>query len=88
MYGPRGLAAIVEAALDGFGPERLSLTLEIHQTEGRVPLGDAASLFRHWKDLLNAERMNHWLSVLAENSVLLSSSLQSWRDTPGNPGEV
>jgi hypothetical protein len=78
MYGPRGLAAIVSAAMDAFGPERVSLTLEIHQTEGRVPLGEAAPLFRHWRDLTNAERMNHWLSILAENNVLLTSVLQSW----------
>ena len=44
----------------------------------RVPLGEAAPLFRHWIDLSNAERMNHWLSILAENNVLLSSALQSW----------
>jgi hypothetical protein len=89
MYGPGGLAAIVQAAMEGFGPERVSLTLEIHQTEGRVPLGDAGPLFRHWKDLANAERMNYWLTVLAENGMLLSSSLRSWRAAAGGgPGET
>jgi hypothetical protein len=78
MYGPRGLAKIVWAAMDALGRERVSLTLEIHQTEGRVPLGEAAPLFRHWIDLSNAERMNHWLSILAENNVLLTSAIQSW----------
>jgi hypothetical protein len=39
-------------------------------------LGDAAPLFRHWRDLTNAERMNFCLSVLAENNVLLSSALE------------
>jgi hypothetical protein len=60
------------------------MTLEIHQTEGRVPLGEAASLFRHWRDLTNAERMNYWLSILAENHVLLSSVVESWRASPGS----
>ena len=76
MFGPSGLAAIVSAAIDSFGAERASLTLEIHQTEGRLPLGDAASLFRHWRDLTNAERMNYGLSVLAQNNMLLSSSVE------------
>jgi hypothetical protein len=84
MYGPRGLATIVRAAMDGFGPELVSMTLEIHQTEGRVPLGEAASLFRHWRDLTNAERMNYWLSILAQNHVLLSSVVESWRASPGS----
>jgi hypothetical protein len=62
-----------------------SLTLEIHQAEGRLPLGDAARLFRHWLDLTNAERMNYWLSVLAENTVLLSTALQQTRVPAGAP---
>jgi len=71
MYGPAGLAAIVAAAIDACGPDRVSFTLEIHQVEGRLPLGDAEGLFRHWRDLANAERMNYWLYVLAENAMLL-----------------
>jgi hypothetical protein len=39
-------------------------------------LGDAAPLFRHWRDHTNAERMNYALSVLAQNNVLLSSALE------------
>ena len=77
MYGPPGLAAIVLAAIEACGAEQVSLTLEIHQAEGRLPLGDAAGLFRHWRDLTNAERMNHWLAVLAQNAILVTSVLTS-----------
>jgi hypothetical protein len=74
LYGPAGLAAIVRAAAEA-GEDKASLTLEIHQVEGRRPLGDAAGLFGHWRDLTNAERMNHWLLVLAENAELARASL-------------
>jgi hypothetical protein len=77
LYGPQGLAAIVRAAVAACGAERVSLTLEIHQAEGRLPLGDAAELFRHWRDLTNAERMNYWLAVLAENAILATDALPS-----------
>jgi hypothetical protein len=77
MYGPQGLAAIVLGAIEACGAERVSLTLEIHQAEGRLPLGAAAGLFRHWRDLTNAERMNYWLAVLAENAMLVASALPS-----------
>jgi hypothetical protein len=76
LYGPGGLAAMVSAVIDAFGGERPSLTLEIHQSEGRLPLGDAAPLFGHWRDITNAERMNHWLSVLAQNNVLVSNVIE------------
>jgi hypothetical protein len=69
LYGPAGLAAIVRAAAEA-GGDGASLTLEIHQAEGRRPLADAAGLFGHWRDLTNAERMNHWLLVLSENAAL------------------
>ncbi len=75
MYGPAGLAAIVQASIEACGAEQASLTLEIHQAEGRLPLGDASALFRHWRDLTNAERMNYWLSVLAQNNMLVTSFL-------------
>ncbi len=71
LYGPTGLSAIVRAAAEAGA----SLTLEIHQAEGRRPLGDAAGLFGHWRDLTNAERMNHWLLVLTENAALVTSAL-------------
>jgi hypothetical protein len=75
MYGPAGLAAIVAAATDACGPDRVSFTLEIHQAEGRLPLGDAEGLFRHWQDTTNAERMNYWLSVLAQNAMLVDERI-------------
>ena len=75
MYGPGGLASIVRTAVEAGGPRGVSFTLEIHQVEGRLPLGDAAGLFSHWRDLTNAERMNYWLSVLGENAILVSQGL-------------
>lgn len=71
MFGQDGLKQIVAAALQAVAPEHVSLTLEIHPTFEQLPLDDAAHLFRHWKDKTNAEKMNHWLSVLAQNRVLL-----------------
>jgi hypothetical protein len=41
--------------------------------EGRLPLPDAAELFGHWKNITNGERMNYWLSVLAQNALLLDN---------------
>jgi hypothetical protein len=73
MYGPSGLSEIIRTSLRAMWPEGLSFTLEIHPSGGRVPLGDARPLFGHWRDLTNAERMNHWLGVLTENVNLLSS---------------
>jgi hypothetical protein len=74
MYGPDGLAAIVSAALEAFPPRAVSFTVEVHQAEGRLPLADAAWLFRHWRDTTNAERMNYWLSVLSDNAMLISQN--------------
>jgi hypothetical protein len=75
MYGPGGLESVVWAATEACRPGRASFTLEIHQVEGRLPLAGEARLFAHWRDLTNAERMNYWLSVLAENAILLNESL-------------
>ena len=79
LYGPTGLAAILttatQAALENQG--RTSFTLEIHQADGRLPLADAAPLFRNWPDRTNAERMNYWLSVLSENSILATAALRA-----------
>ena len=75
LYGPAGLAAIVAAATEACGLDRLSFTLEIHQVEGRLPLGDAEGLFRHWPDTANAERMNNWLSVLGQNAMLVDEAI-------------
>jgi hypothetical protein len=74
MYGPGGLATIVSTAVEAC-PQGASFTVEVHQAEGRLPLADAASLFPHWRDTTNAERMNYRLSVLAENSMLVSQSI-------------
>jgi hypothetical protein len=79
MYGPAGLAAIVAVAIGACEEDLLSFTLEIHQVEGRLPLGDAAPLFGQSADIAEAERMNHWLSVMAENAMLLDDSIRRGR---------
>ncbi len=71
MFGPVGLRAIVQAALAGPAAERLSFMVEVHPQEGRTPLGVHASLFAHWKDRTNAERMNYWLDQLLLNARLV-----------------
>jgi hypothetical protein len=79
LYGPAGLARILGAAVaaaNGSGP---SLTLEIHQAEGRLPLEDATGLFEHWRDRTNAERTNYLLSVIAANHVIAVSALTGGR---------
>jgi hypothetical protein len=76
LYGPRGLATIMSAAAGACGLDAVSFTLEIHQVDGRLPLGDAAEIFRHWRNTTNAERMNRWLAVLAENVMLVEASLR------------
>lgn len=76
MYGPAGMAKLVRRALKLLGPRRVSFTLEIHPTGLQLPLGDAAPLFSHWSDKTNAERMNHWVSILVENHRLLLEAIQ------------
>jgi phosphoglucan,water dikinase len=66
MFGPSGLARIVAEAVKSCR-EKVSFTIEVHPSDGRLSLGNAAHLFTHWKDKGNAERMNHWLSVLTAN---------------------
>jgi sugar phosphate isomerase/epimerase len=85
MYGPGGLAAILSAAIEAGGLQQVSFTLEIHQVEGRLPLGDASPLFTHWSDTTNAERMNYWLSVLSENALLASQTIAEVSQTVGMP---
>ena len=80
LYGPGGLAAIVSTAIKACRPRGVSFTLEVHQAEGRLPLGDAAFLFRNWRDTTNAERMNYWLNVLSENALLISQSIADLPD--------
>jgi hypothetical protein len=75
MFGPAGLGRIVAKAIESIS--RVSFTLEIHPTADRLPLGDAAALFGHWQDRTNAEKMNHWLSVLGRNHALLLESIEA-----------
>jgi hypothetical protein len=77
MFGPAGLSKLVDRTLELMGPQRTSFTLEIHPTGERLPLGEAASLFAHWTDKTNAEKMNHWLSVLTTNHVLLRQAIEA-----------
>ncbi|MCX6905482.1 MAG: hypothetical protein NTW03_18795, partial [Verrucomicrobia bacterium] len=77
MFGPAGLAKLVARAVELISPRHLSFTLEIHPTGERLPLGDAASLFGHWTDKTNAERMNHWLALLSRNHLLLQQAIRA-----------
>lgn len=70
MFGPAGLHAIVSTAR-GLATAGLSFMIEVHPQEGRSPLEPHAALFRHWKDVTNAERMNHWLDMLLQNALLV-----------------
>ncbi len=82
MYGPAGLFRIISKAMELTGPAAVSFTLEIHPTEGRLPLRDAACLFEHWRDQTNAERMNYWLSVLHENHLLVLAAQEVGKGAP------
>lgn len=85
MFGPAGLAEILGEALARCTPQRLSLTMEVHQAEGRLPLGrDTRDLFRHWLDLTNAERQNHWLQVVADNQLLARTQLEAAHAATGS----
>jgi hypothetical protein len=75
LFGPVGLAAVLHQALSRSAGSP-SFTLEIHQVEGRLPLVAASELFGQWRDLTNAERMNYWLSVLADNHLLATTLLE------------
>jgi len=77
MFGPDGLTKLVARVLELLGPWRSSFTLEIHPTAEGLALGDAASLFSHWTDKTNAERMNHWLAVLRRNHDLLRQAIRT-----------
>jgi hypothetical protein len=76
LFGPDGLAAVLDEAVRSSAPANPSFTLEIHRVDGRLPLGAASELFTHWRDLTNAERMNYWLCVLADNHLLATSLLE------------
>jgi len=77
MFGPDGLAKLVTRTLELVSHRPVSFTLEIHPTGERLPLVDAASLFERWTDHTNAERMNHWLSVLTRNHLLLRQAIEA-----------
>jgi hypothetical protein len=72
MFGPCGLVTIMATARRMPAAAKSSFSLEIHPTEGRLALGEDSSLFDHWLDKTNAERMNFWLSVVQQNSRLLT----------------
>ncbi len=74
MFGPLGLQHIVAAARSALPDEMLSFTLEIHPPEGRQSLGEYSSLFGHWQDRTNAERMQYWIEVLLRNHRLLQDA--------------
>ena len=82
IFGPEGLAEVVQQALHVITPQRVSFTLEIHPTNERLTLGEAAGLFSHWTDKTNAERTNHWLSVLTTNHALLRRIIDGVRSIP------
>jgi hypothetical protein len=75
FYGPAGLARILHTAVQAGGAHPPSFTLEVHQSEGSLPLDDAANIFRHWRDLTNAERMNYWLSLITANHIITTTTL-------------
>jgi hypothetical protein len=75
VFGPEGLADVLDRALRACPTRSPSFTLEIHNVDGRLPLGAASELFTHWRDLTNAERMNYWLGVLADNHLLATAFL-------------
>ena len=74
IYGPLGLQRVVAAARAALSDDMLSFTLEIHPPQGRQPLGEYSSLFEHWQDLANAERMQYWIEVLLRNHRLLQEA--------------
>lgn len=78
MFGPTGLARIASRSLETSASRRVTFTLEIHPTEDRLAMDDAAAeLFTHWADKTNAERMNHWLLMLSENQKVLTRFLRA-----------
>ncbi len=74
LFGRRGIALILDAVRRSFPTDAVSLTLEIHETLEREALdNESLPLFSHWRDKTNAEKMNHWLLLLAANANLLRS---------------
>ncbi|HTL18671.1 MAG TPA: hypothetical protein VL793_15650, partial [Patescibacteria group bacterium] len=77
MFGPSGLGKVIGSALKSIKADKLSFTLEIHPTGESLPLDETAALFQHWTIKTNAERTNHWLSVLAQNHSLLQQAIET-----------
>ena len=87
MFGSPGLSQIIFQALKTIVAAHVSFTLEIHPTTDRLPLGEAAALFGHWRDKTNAEKMNHWLAVLQANHRLLREGIQAAQSATVRPGQ-
>lgn len=85
MFGLAGLSRILKTVLAALGPERASLTLEIHPTRERLSLGDGAGLFAHWQDKTHAEQTNHWLAVLRQNRDLLQTVITPFMGGVASP---
>ncbi len=71
IFGLSGLRDIVQTALQGLPPGKLSFLIEVHPMEGRTPLAEQASLFSHWQNKTNAERMNYWLDLMFYNAEIV-----------------
>ena len=71
IFGPLGLRREASAARQTPAGDVLSFTLEIHPPGGRSALAGYGHLFRHWRDLANAERMDDWIDVLLQNHRLI-----------------
>ncbi len=79
MFGPDGLMKVIHCALGPLPRSPFSFTLEIHPTGERSGLATASGLFEHWTDKTNAERMNHWLTLLRRNHDLLRQAIDAAR---------
>jgi hypothetical protein len=45
-------------------------------------------LFGDWTDKTNAEQMNHWLSVLERNHILLLEAIKAVSSPEAAPGRI
>lgn len=85
MFGPAGLEKIVARAIESAGARNVSFTLEIHPTGERLPLNEDGQLFSHWAEKANAEKTNHWLSLLVQNHNLLREAIEKAIPLPAGP---
>jgi phosphoglucan,water dikinase len=80
LYGPAGLERVVCAAMQYFGADNVSLTIEIHPMTGQEPLTpENEEIFAKWRDRTNAMRMNYWISILLANFALLQDIVSRCR---------